>query len=95
MLLLLLAACVGTSTQAPPAEPVTAIVGATLIDGTGEPPLRDAVVLVEAGHIRAAGARATTAVPEGAEIVDASGKTLIPGLIDLHSHYMTASGPEL
>ncbi|MCB1020968.1 MAG: amidohydrolase family protein, partial [Acidobacteria bacterium] len=42
-----------------------------------------------------AGARATTAVPEGAEIVDASGKTLIPGLIDLHSHYMTASGPEL
>ncbi|MEZ5361116.1 MAG: amidohydrolase family protein [Bryobacterales bacterium] len=94
-LITLLLACAGTPTAQTPAEPVTAIVGATLIDGTGKPPLQDAIVLVQSGHVRAAGPRTSISVPEDAEVIDATGKTLIPGLIDLHSHYMNASGREL
>ena len=67
---------------------VTALVGATLIDGTGAAPLADAVLLVDGTDITAAGARADVAVPEGARIVDVAGKWLVPGLIDAHVHFM-------
>ena len=67
---------------------VTALVGATLIDGTGAAPLADAVVLVEGTEITAAGFRADVAVPEGARTVDVGGKWLVPGLIDAHVHFM-------
>lgn len=79
----LLAAC-----SAPPTESnVTAIVGATLIDGADSPPIIDALVLVADGKIIAAGRRAEVEIPTGANTIDATGKTVIPGLIDLHSHY--------
>lgn len=74
---------------------MTAIVGATLIDGTAKPPTPDAVVVIQSGHIVAAGPRGSIAIPEGADVMDAAGKAIIPGLIDLHTHYMTASGAEL
>ena len=67
---------------------VTALVGATLIDGTGAAPLADAVVLIEGTEITAAGVRADVAVPEGARTVDVGGKWLVPGLIDAHVHFM-------
>ena len=63
-----------------------ALVGATLIDGTGGPVLEDSVVLVDAGRIAAAGARGAVAIPPEAETVDLSGMTLLPGLIDTHDH---------
>ena len=80
---------------APPAEPVTAIVGAKLVDGTAGEPIEEAVLLVRAGQVAAVGPRDDIAIPDGADVVDASGKTVIPGLIDLHTHYMQASGAEL
>ena len=63
------------------------IAGATLIDGAGAEPIEDAVVNIRGGRIERAGARAEVPIPEGAEVIDASGKFLIPGLIDLHNHY--------
>lgn len=61
--------------------------GATLIDGTGAPPIPDAVVLIDdAGRIAAVGPRATIPVSPHAEILNVSGLTLLPGLIDAHDH---------
>lgn len=65
---------------------VTAITGATLVDGTSRPPLRDAVILVDGARITQVGARASVAVPTGAAIVDGQGKYVIPGLADMHNH---------
>ena len=62
------------------------LVGGTLIDGTGAPPLRDAAVLVNGGRIEAVGTRATMSWPQHAEMIDISGLTLLPGLIDCHDH---------
>ena len=64
---------------------VTAITGATLIDGTGRPPVADAVVIIEGDRIRAVGARAAVGVPLGATVIDGRGRTVMPGLVDLHS----------
>jgi len=66
---------------------LTVLLGGKLIDGTGAEPIADSVVVVEGTRIRAAGPRSHTPVPKGAEIINASGKTIIPGLIDLHAHY--------
>ena len=55
--------------------------------GTDSSPIPDAVVLVAEGKISSAGPRTEVEIPVGAETVDATGKTVIPGLIDLHSHY--------
>lgn len=65
----------------------TAIVGATSIDGSGAPPVEDATVVVRDERIVAAGPRADVTTPEDATIFDASGRFLIPGLVDLHNHY--------
>jgi imidazolonepropionase-like amidohydrolase len=64
-----------------------AIVGATLVDGTGKPPLVDSTVIVDKGRIVAAGPRASVSVPRDAVVVDAKGKTLLPGLWDMHAHF--------
>jgi imidazolonepropionase-like amidohydrolase len=60
---------------------------ATLIDGTGGPPLRDGAVLVKDGRIEAAGPRASIGVSPGAfEDIDADGGCVLPGFIDTHVH---------
>ena len=65
---------------------VKAIVGATLIDGSGKKPILDAIVVVRGEKIEAIGKQGDLKVPEGAEVVDGSDKWLLPGLIDLHVH---------
>ncbi|MEP6572504.1 MAG: amidohydrolase family protein [Gemmatimonadota bacterium] len=72
----------------PPAEPRTlALVGATLIRGTDSPPVKNSVVIVRDGRVAAAGPRSATKIPRGATIVDVTGKTVLPGLWDMHAHY--------
>src|SRR6266850_63357 len=68
----------------PDANHVVAIVGATLIDGRGGAPVSDAAVVVRGEKIVAVGQRAAVTIPAGAEVIDAKGLTLLPGLIDSH-----------
>ena len=63
-----------------------AIVGVTVIDGKGDAPLEDATILVSKGQIKAVGPRAAIVLPEGVEVVDGKGLSLLPGLIDSHFH---------
>jgi len=61
------------------------ISGAQLIDGRGGPPINNSVVVIEGDRIVAAGPRGSVPLP-GGETFDASGMTLLPGLIDAHFH---------
>ena len=76
------------------ADSTLAIVGATLIDGNGGPPIADAVVLVRAGRIVAVGPRAQVAIPQGARIIEATGRYLLPGFIDTNVHLSLYGGLE-
>jgi imidazolonepropionase-like amidohydrolase len=57
-----------------------------LIDGTGGAPIDDGRIVIGGDRVTAAGPAAATPAPSGSEIVDLTGKTVIPGLIDLHFH---------
>jgi imidazolonepropionase-like amidohydrolase len=65
---------------------IRVLTGATLIDGTGAAPVPDAAVVIEDGRVTAAGPRGALAWPADAEVIDARGRTVIPGLIDAHDH---------
>jgi imidazolonepropionase-like amidohydrolase len=67
--------------------PPRALVGATLVDGTGAPPVRDAVVLLRDGKIECAGPRAACPVPAGVDTTDLAGLWITPGLVDAHVHF--------
>lgn len=64
----------------------TAIIGATLIDGTGHDPISHATVVIEDERVQSVKTRG--AVPRGAQVIEAEGLTLLPGLIDTHVHFM-------
>ncbi len=71
-----------------PAQSSTlAITDGLLIDGTGRPPVPNAVVVIEGDHIVAAGPRSEINIAAAATVVDAGGKTLLAGLWDMHAHY--------
>jgi imidazolonepropionase-like amidohydrolase len=75
-----------TKFAAPRAQEL-ALVGATVIDGTGKPPIEHATVLVRGSTIVAVGPSAQVKVSDNARKIDASGKYIIPGLWDMHAHY--------
>ena len=68
-----------------PDRPV-AFVGGMLLDGYEAEPIHHSVVIFDKGRIVAVGKRLNTPIPENAKIIDISGKTLMPGLIDAHVH---------
>ena len=65
----------------------TAIIGGTIIDGTGRVPIPAGVVVVTGDRITCVGAPAQCVVPPGATRVDATGKFITPGLVDAHVHF--------
>ena len=68
------------------AAAVTLFEGARLIDGSGGAPIEDSAFLVVNNRFTEVGRRGNIRVPPGAKRVDLSGKTVIPGLVDGHSH---------
>jgi ABC-type transport system substrate-binding protein len=60
--------------------------GGTLIDGTGAAPVHDTGVVIRDGRVEAVTTAGANAWPKDAEIIDVSGKTVLPGLIDCHDH---------
>jgi imidazolonepropionase-like amidohydrolase len=83
------------SLQSPAPETVTAFVGATVLPMDSERRLEDHTVVVRGGRIVAVGPRASTAVPEGALTIDAEGRFLMPGLVDMHVHTWAESDAAL
>ena len=73
------------------ANDVLALVGSTLVHPDA-PPVDDGVVLIEGDVIRAAGPASEVAVPEGATILDVSGRYVMPGLVDGHVHFFQSGG---
>jgi imidazolonepropionase-like amidohydrolase len=63
------------------------IQGGTLIDGTGREAVTDAAIVLRDGRIQEVGKRGQVTLPPGAEVINATGKTILPGLIDGHCHY--------
>ncbi len=68
------------------ANTAKAFVGARVINGRGTPPLDNATLIVETGRLTAVGPAASTRVPTGAERIDVTGRTIVPGFINAHGH---------
>lgn len=84
---LLLAGCAAPAPgEEPAAGRVLLLDNATLIDGTGAQPVAGQSVLVEDGRIAAVYSAGSRPQPAGAEVIDLTGRVLIPGLIDAHVH---------
>ncbi len=65
---------------------ITAIIGGTLIDGTGAEPLSDSTIIIKGDTIESVGPSASTTIPQNATVIDITGKWILPGFIDLHHH---------
>src|SRR5580692_2743674 len=67
-------------------EKPIAIIHARIIDGIGGPPTEDGTIILRGNKIEYAGAYAASAVPRDAQIIEAKGKSVLPGLADMHVH---------
>jgi enamidase len=73
--------------------PLAALTHARVIDGTGAPARDDQTIVIRDGVIEATGSTATVTVPEGATVIDLSGRTVMPGLVMMHEHLYYPTGP--
>jgi len=71
-----------------------ALIGATLIDGTGQPTIPDSAILIDKEYIKDVGPRELVEIPDNTEIINVSGKVIMPGMIDCHDH-LSAQGYDL
>jgi imidazolonepropionase-like amidohydrolase len=76
-----------------PRDPALVITHVTVIDATGSPPQQDMTLLIADQRIATLGPSKSTVIPRGAQILDATGKFLIPGLADMHLHLTGAGEP--
>src|SRR5262249_36741852 len=80
--------CAGRAEEKKPVPPPLAITHVTVIDATGAPARADMTVVVTGDRITALGKTGTVPLPDGARVEDATGKFLIPGLWDMHTHVL-------
>jgi imidazolonepropionase-like amidohydrolase len=76
-------------------QKTTVLTGGMLVSGLSAPPLHDATVVIRGDRIVQVGPAAEVQIPEGATVIDTSGQTMMPGLIDAHAHlFMLGYGNE-
>jgi len=80
--------------QAPAAGATVAFTNARIIDGTGRAPIERGTLVIGGGRVTAVGP-ASTAIPAGAQRIDATGKTIVPGFINDHAHLNVMAGATL
>jgi hypothetical protein len=68
------------------ADEVLVVQGGRLIDGTGRPPMENAVIVIRGGRFQAVGRSGEVSIPADAQMIDVQGKTVLPGFIDGHGH---------
>ncbi|MEX2281210.1 MAG: amidohydrolase family protein [Gemmatimonadota bacterium] len=99
-----LAAQAGTSTARPTLSravrqyvgvdaAVIALTHARVIDGTGAQPREDQTIVIRDGNIASIGPSSTTTAPAGAQVIDLTGKSVIPGLVMVHEHLYYPTAP--
>jgi imidazolonepropionase-like amidohydrolase len=74
-------------------SPIVALTHARVIDGTGAPSRTDQTLIIRDGRITALGPSSSIAIPSGAQEIDLSGKSVIPGLVMVHEHLFYPTGP--
>ena len=76
------------------AEPkgMIALTGAKIITMDGEKVIENGVIITDGKHIKAIGTASEISIPKGAEVIDVTGKTIMPGIVDAHAHGSQASG---
>lgn len=72
-----------------------AVAGGLLIDGTGADAVADSLVLIEDGRVAYAGPAKGRKLPAGAEVIDAAGASVLPGLMDVHVHISLSAPSDL
>ena len=83
-----LALCGATIPAAAQGQPTALVIqGGTLVDGNGGPPLANAVIVIQGNRIAAVGAAGSVQVPPGAQVINAAGKWITPGLIDAKANW--------
>jgi imidazolonepropionase-like amidohydrolase len=85
---LLIAAFLFVSASLPAQSRRIALVGGTLIDATGQRPIRNSVVLIDGERITRVGTTASLQVPAGYQVISTEGMSVLPGLWDMHVHTM-------
>ncbi|HXY24673.1 MAG TPA: amidohydrolase family protein [Candidatus Acidoferrum sp.] len=75
--------------------PMIALIHVRIIDGTGTAPRTDQILVITDGKIAAMGDAASARIPDGAKILDLTGRTILPGLVGMHDHmfYPAPGGP--
>ncbi|OHU88211.1 MULTISPECIES: amidohydrolase family protein [Pseudoalteromonas] len=72
-------------------EGMIALTGANIITMQGDKVIENGVVLTDGKHIKAVGSAGDVAIPKDAKVIDVTGKTIMPGLVDVHAHGSQAS----
>ncbi len=86
LLVLLTLSLTASLLHAADTETITVLKGARIIDGTGNAPIDNGVIVIKGNHIAAVGPVANVKIPKGARVVDVTGRTIMPGMISAHSH---------